>query len=465
MNRNLKILALMLVTLMPLLTGCFFSKGTNPVGDTSIAESQRAAQVLESEKPAIKACTYAKPVAQRKYTFSQSGHKIGHNFKDGIKRAAASLRISLAGAETKDHIFITFEKMMVKSENGVKTNISVESRRVDLLSASDLSEVLTDIALAPGRYNHMEFAIKKAEIVDNGKTYNMIVPSKKIRFSGMFEIKDGYTTNLKIKFLHRILRFKFLGKAIYVMTPVIKISSELVLKAVDPVITDGDVNGTIENLVNLQKLSGVSVVLDGTSFSALTDANGAFAFAKVPAGLYTLKALHPDFLDYSFSVEVIAGQVANAQIQLNPAVIRSTEGNTGWFSTYFPLADASGEYGEVALETPVAIDFVSLAFVKAEVKFTAQFHTVGSARCRNYLASSQQVSAEQDMGGWWVGNTAAVGSYLGEFYATSEPGTTYTVDVTDMIRSNPSSSYFMASRNLDFVDIKMTNIQLSIYYR
>lgn len=222
MNRNLKILALMLVTLMPLLTGCFFSKGLTRQAIPPSFRSQRAAQVLESEKPAIKACTYAKPVAKRKYTFSQSGHKVGHNFKDGIKRAAASLRISLAGAETKDHIFITFEKMMVKSENGVKTNISVESRRVDLLSASDLSEVLTDIALAPGKYNHMEFAIKKAEIVDNGKTYNMTVPSRKIKFSGVFEIKDGYTTNLKIKFLHRITRFKFLGHSIYVMTPVVE---------------------------------------------------------------------------------------------------------------------------------------------------------------------------------------------------------------------------------------------------
>lgn len=462
---NRKILTLMIIVAMSLLTGCFFKKGANPVGDTSIAESQRAAQVLESEKPQIKACAYVKPQAQRRYTFSKCGHKVASSFRAGVKRAAASLRISLQGAESSDHIFITFEKMMVKSEKGVKTNISVESRKVDLLSASDLSEVLADVALEPGVYKHMEFSIKKAEIVVNGKTYDMFVPSKKIRFLGRFEIKEGYTTNLKIRFLHRLLKFKLFGKSMYMMLPIVKISSELVLKPVDPAITDGDVAGSIENIINQQKLAGVNVYLDGTSFSGVTDANGAFSFNKVPAGLYTLKAVHPDFLDYSFAVEVAAGQLAEAQIQLNPAVITSTEGNTGWFSSYYPFADANGEYSELALETPVTIDFVSLAFVKAEIRFTAQYQAPGSARCRTYLATTQQVSAETDLGGWWVGNTATMGNALGEYYATSEPGTTYTVDVTELIRSNPSNSYFMASQNLDLVNIKMTNIQLSIYYR
>jgi hypothetical protein len=465
MNLNLKILTIMLVIMLPVLTGCFFKRGANPVGDTSLAESQRAAQILESEKPKVLAAAYSRPVAQRKYSFSKCGHKVSHNFREGVRRAAASLRISLMGADTSDHIYITFEKMMVKSENGVKTNISVESRRVDLLSASDLSEVLADVALAPGRYNYMEFSIKKAEIVDGGKTYNMIVPSRKIRFTGLFEIRDGYTTNLKIKFLHRIVKFRFFGQRLYFMTPVVKISSELVLKPVDPIITEGDITGTVENLVSLQKLSGVTVQLEGMRNSSVTDASGMFCFSALPAGLYTLKVSHPDYLDYSFPVEVAAGQVVSAAVQLNPAVITSTEGNTGWFSTYFPLADANGEYGEVALETPVVIDFVSLAFVKAEIKFTAQYRTYGSARCRNYLATSQQISADKDMGGWWVGNTATPGHFLGDFFATIEPGTVYTVDVTDMIRSNPSSSYFMASQNMDGVDIKMTNIQLSIYYR
>lgn len=83
-----------------------------------------------------------------------------------------------------------------------------------------------------------------------------------------------------------------------------------------------------------------------------------------------MRASHPDYLDYSFPVEISAGQIASVAVQLNPAVINSSVGNTGWFSQYYPLADANGEFAEVGLETPVNIDLVSLAFVKAEIRFT-----------------------------------------------------------------------------------------------
>ncbi|MGM0600756.1 MAG: hypothetical protein ACQETH_13180, partial [Candidatus Rifleibacteriota bacterium] len=134
------------------------------------------------------------------------------------------------------------------------------------------------------------------------------------------------------------------------------------------------------------------------------------------------------------------------------------------FSEYYPFADANGEYGEVALETPIEIDFVSLAFNNAELKFTGQYHAGGAAQFKTYLGSSQQVSAETDLGEWWVGDSAVLENYLGLFYA-DEAGTEYTVDVTELIRSNPSSLYYLAAQNLDLVDIRMNDIQLSIYYR
>jgi hypothetical protein len=292
----------------------------------------------------------------------------------------------------------------------------------------------------------------------------MFVPSRKVRFFGKFEIKEGYTTNLKIKFMHRIVHWKVFKKNFYMLIPIVKISSSLELKPVDPAITDGDLNGHVESFVDASLLSGINVALEGTSFSAVTAADGSFSFTQVPAGVYTLKASHPDYLDYSFQFEVVAGQVTTAVVQMNPAIIRSTVANTGWFSEYFPFADANGVYGEVALETPVQIDFVSLAFTKAEVKFTGQYHTPGAAQFETYLGVIQQVSAETDLGSWWVGNTATLANPLGLFYA-SEVGTEFTVDVTEMIRNNPSTAYFLAGKNLDLVDIRMTDIQLSIYYR
>ena len=71
MNRKI-ILALTIGLLMPLLTGCFFMSGSkNPVGDTSIANSQQTAQALSSVKPMVMASSYAKPT-ERKYTFPRA---------------------------------------------------------------------------------------------------------------------------------------------------------------------------------------------------------------------------------------------------------------------------------------------------------------------------------------------------------------------------------------------------------
>lgn len=230
----------------------------------------------------------------------------------------------------------------------------------------------------------------------------------------------------------------------------------------------GEINGSITGLVidsvSLAPLAGVSVFLEGTLFMATTDADGEFSFTEVPAGYYILTASHKDYLDNSADVEVFASPENSFEVELNPAVILSTVANTGWFSELYPLADAHGTFAEVAIETPVTIDFASLAFVKAEIVFSAGYHVTGAGRVNTYINDAQQVYASTTLSGWWVGNNAALGTFLGEYYATS-PSTTYTVDVTDFIRNNPNSVYYFAVDNLELVDVRMQNIQLIIYYR
>ncbi len=461
MNR-LKLLTLMIVIVLPLLTGCFGggSGSSNPVG-VSMSDS---APTLDSSSSQLLACKFTKKL-DRKYTFAKSNYKVDYSMREGVKKGISRLKLLFLSPDNADDILITFNKLEVKSDKGVKTTFA-GTRSISLVgnpSENSISQVLADLELAPGKYKEIVLHVSSAILKDKDTTYTLIIPSKKFHLKGNFEIKDNFSTYLTIHFKHRMLRVKFLKMA--TMIPVVKVSSELVPIDPAPGVTDGDITGTVENMINSQKLAGVTVALDGTAFSTVTDANGAFSFAKVPKGIYNLKTSHPDYLDYSLSVSVEAGQVAAVNVQINPAVIQSTVANTGWFSRIYPFADAHGEYAEVALETPVNIDFVSLAFVKAEMKFTAEYFANGSSRCLNYLSSTQQVSAVADLGSWWAGDTAVTGSYLGEFYATTTPGTTYTVDVTEMIRSNPSSSYFMASKNIGLVNIRMTNIQLSVYYR
>jgi hypothetical protein len=197
---------------------------------------------------------------------------------------------------------------------------------------------------------------------------------------------------------------------------------------------------------------------------ATTDADGEFSFTEVPAGYYILTASHKDYLDNSADVVVFASPENSFEVELNPAVILSTVANTGWFSEIYPLADAHGTFAEVAIETPVTIDFAGLAFVKAEIVFSAGYHTFGASRVNTYINDAQQVYASTTLSGWWVGNNAVLGTLLGEYYAT-DPSSNYTVDVTDFIRNNPNSVYYFAVRNLGIVDVRMQNIQLIIFYR
>ncbi|MEW6712626.1 MAG: carboxypeptidase-like regulatory domain-containing protein [Candidatus Riflebacteria bacterium] len=461
--KNLKVLIVVIaVMILSFTTGCLFRSSSNPAA-SEVAQSQQLAQTVAQPQAKVMASAFSKP-AGRTYTYSKCGHNINNQFRQNVRRLAGSLKVCLLGADSTEEILISFEKMKVKPDNGSPLRVNIDESTINLLDAAQLSGVLADAQLPEGVYKYMEFYVKDAHVKVNGETKNMVVPSRKVRFFGKFEIKEGYTTVLAIKFLHRIIKWKIFGKQFYMLIPIVKISSTLELKPVDPAITDGDVNGHVESFVDAGKLSGATVSLDGTSFSALTAADGTFSFPAVPAGLYTLRAIHPDFLDYSFQVEVVAGQVSTVVAQLNPAVIRSNISNTGWFSEFFPYADANGTYAEVSMETPIKIDFVSLAFTKAEVKFTGLYSSVGAARFNTFMGVSQQVSAETDLGSWWVGYNATLSNPLGLYYA-SEAGNEYTVDVTEMIRSNPSSAYFLAAQNLDFADIKLTNIQLSIYYR
>jgi len=239
------------------------------------------------------------------------------------------------------------------------------------------------------------------------------------------------------------------------------------------IIMNGNLTGTVENLTTSQNIDDANITLDGTSFAAITDSNGSFSFTDVPAGFYTLRVTHSDFLDYSLSVEVVANQTVNAQIQLNPAIVYSTEGNTGWFSKYYPFADANGEFGETSLEMPITINSSALDFVKAEIKFIGHYQFSGSARIRPFLATFQQAvpeTPEQDQGSWWVANSATLGESLGERFAINHPdnpgaGELSVFDISDFVRNNPSNIYFLVVRNIDLANVGISDIQITVYYR
>jgi len=465
-----KIILLAILGILPLMAGCLGSGGYNPVADNSLSAQANAALTAQSDDlitaQVLGARARPQTLGKSRYSYAEPPFVVAHKVRNSAKNGPGSLKIRVLSASTADNIFITLDSMKVKPKDGSPKSISIESREIDLCTATDLTEVLADAQLTNGIYNYMEFRIKSGRVVVGGVSYDLIIPSSRVRFFGSFEIKDGYSTEISIRFFNTLnLKVKEKGKnktTVYTLLPIVKISSTLVQKVVAA--ADGDVTGVVLDYIAKAPVSGVAVSLAGTSFSAVTDANGAFTFSKVPNGTYEVKFSHTDYLDKSSSVLVKGGEVAEISCEMNPVIVRSSVGNTGWFSEFFPLADANGGYAEMALETPVAIDFVSLAFVKAEIVFDAEFKFGGGARMEAFISSAQQVQVIKNLGGWWVGNNALLGYALGEFSATY-PSSKYVLNVTDYIRNNPSASYFFAARNRDQLDIRMQNVQLSIFYR
>ena len=503
MKRNI-ILAVFLAIFASMLVGCGGGGGSsNPVGNNIVNSSNVDSNFIRAN--------IGSPVVKRKFSFDKNAVKVVQKFRAGIAAAAARIRLELLSDSNNEDITMTINSMMVKSVSGQKYTFN-EQAEVQL-NGNSLSALLAQKELPAGKYNYMEFKVDSASIVENGEEYGVHIPFDKLRLTGNFELKDGYETTLTILFSHKLiinaqkhynraLELQYLAARVvylaakaayedhpnainkglmnvakaamdnaknamsnkYTLVPTVKLGCKLTPIPI-PEVTDGDVTGVVANLVDGTPLSNITISLEGLRNSTVTDANGKFTFSNVPAGTYNLVATNDDYIESTCSVEINAGQVSTVQLQMNPAVIRSTVGETGWFSEFYPLADINGIFGEVGVETPIRIDFVSMAFTKAEIKFNAKVDENGSTRFNAFLATDQQVSAEGQIGNWWAGNTCNRGINLGNFLATSDNGYNYTLDITEQLKANPSNIYYFAAENLDIVDIKLSDIQITVYYK
>ncbi len=505
MNRNI-FLAVFLAILASMLVGCGGGGGgsSNPVG-TNLVDSSN-----QTDSSFVRACI--SPVVKRKFSFAKHNSVICQRFRDSIRAAAARIRLELLSDSNNEDINLVISSMKVKNTSGQTFTFNEEANVQ--LNGNSLSALLAQKDLPAGKYNYIEFKVNSASIIENGEEYGVHIPFDKLRCTGNFELKDGYETTLTILFSHKLIinaqahynraleiqyffartayltakaayearpsaTLKFamdLAKAAmdnaknamsnkYTLVPTIKLGCKLT-PIVEQQITEGDITGKVTNLVDGTPLSNISISIESMRQTVLTDANGNFTFNNLPAGTYNIVAVNDDYLNASCSIDVGAGQVSDVTLQMNPAIIKSTVGETGWFSEYYPLADINGVFAETGLETPVRIDFVSMAFTKAEIKFNAKRHNNGSSVFYAYLSSDQQVSADGQIGNWWAGNTCNRGIKLGdEFLATSDDGYTYTVDITEQLKANPSNIYYLAAENVDIFDIKISDIQITIYYK
>ena len=195
MNRILTLI-LVAVLCLPMLVGCGSSSG-NPTGTTLVQSS------AQEDANFVRACFT--PNVKRKFTYNKCCHQVHQQLRKGLQKLAARIRLAFLSDNNNEDINMVVNSMMVRSTDGQKYTFTEEAN-VNLLSAQSLSELLAEKELPEGTYNYIEFSIKSASIKEGNETFEIKVPTKKLRFTGNFELKDGYATTINIDWSHNLVK-------------------------------------------------------------------------------------------------------------------------------------------------------------------------------------------------------------------------------------------------------------------
>lgn len=106
-------------------------------------------------------------------------------------------------------------------------------------------------------------------------------------------------------------------------------------------IRSGSVVGLVADPA-LRPIEGATVVVPGMERSVTSDADGRFAFSELPVGAFFLRAEHPGFHPGATEGQVLAGEVVEVRLTLEPAA-RDPMVQVFEFKGFAPLSDGLGE--------------------------------------------------------------------------------------------------------------------------
>jgi len=146
------------------------------------------------------------------------------------------------------------------------------------------------------------------------------------------------------------------------------------------------------------------------------------------------------------------------------SVTKSSTGRIGAFAKNWWWSkdrQQDGEYGEtkITIELPKRI---KKAILVLEHSYSQR---AGSASAKVYISNKTQVTPKDQnhhKGGWWVGNNANLGRFVGSF-ETSYTGNPLTrLNVIGFLKENHANAYYVTVQNLDRADIGLSKIYLEI---
>lgn len=129
--------------------------------------------------------------------------------------------------------------------------------------------------------------------------------------------------------------------------------------------TTGQIKGTVTDASTYQAIQGVSITINPTGMSAVTNSDGSYEFADLEAGQYTLKAEKQGYESTTRNIEVKAGKVITCDLQLQLGNGGGNDDNTVVVSNglfcYFDfeneeLADWTGNFTGINNGTTASTD-------------------------------------------------------------------------------------------------------------
>ena len=147
--------------------------------------------------------------------------------KQGKQQGKLSIFITDAPLEA-DQILVNYREIAVHKTGAGFETIWTGTKTMDLIQLRDHEELLLDAPLTAGFYTQLRFVIDSGQIVVEGVTYPLDVPSSEVKIVGNFQVPDGGATKLVLDFdaeksIHIIGAGK--GNKKYILRPVIKVES------------------------------------------------------------------------------------------------------------------------------------------------------------------------------------------------------------------------------------------------
>ena len=140
----------------------------------------------------------------------------------------ATVRFLLTDAPNSqiDSAVITISDMTVHKTGGAFFSVLQGTRTLDLMDLQNgITSLLTEAALEPGKYTQVRFAVVSGSVRSGGETYNVIVPSDKIRLNRNIDVCSGGSIDIVLDFdAQQSLKYNK-GQNAYRMNPVVKIAS------------------------------------------------------------------------------------------------------------------------------------------------------------------------------------------------------------------------------------------------